>query len=545
MPSSPAATLPPALVSIIIPCYNHGKYLPVSINSVLRQTYRHIEIIVVDDGSVDDTAQVTRSYAQVKYIWQPNQGPSAARNAGIENSRGEYLLFLDADDWLFEDAVYTNLQYLRKNPEAAFVSGAYTLFEKGVSDEVIKEVHEHHYQEFLRRNYIAMLATVMYVRNIIDRFRFDSSLRGCEDYDVYLRISREFPVIHHTKQIAAYVIHSTNSSENIPLMLSGALKALEKQESGLRTGAERQSYHEGRNLWIEHYCSNLYNLLMESPLYRSGKRKEEGLALLMQYDKARYNKYQTLRPFMAIKKSTIKHGANFFLRWMYRAGVYKNFIPSPRKVQMGDFTRTTPFSKSFGYERGGPIDRYYIEKFLEKHAAVVQGRVLEIGDNDYTVQYGAGSVTKSDVLHIEEGHKDATFFGDLSNIPQIPDNCFDCIILTQTLQMIYHYREALQTCFRILKPGGSLLVTAPGIAHIDQGEWREIWYWSFTKNSITKLLSDIFSVEQVQVHTFGNVLAASAYLWGMGQTELTRAQLDFSDPHYQVIITAIAVKPAP
>ena len=147
-------------------------------------------------------------------------------------------------------------------------------------------------------------------------------------------------------------------------------------------------------------------------------------------------------------------------------------------------------------------------------------------------------------MHIEEGNPQATFYGDLSNVPQIPDNTFDCIILTQTLQFIYHYKEALQTCFRILKPGGSLLLTVPGISHIDHGEWKDIWFWSFTKNSIIKLLGEFFPAPNTTVTAFGNVLVASAFLYGMGLPEVSKEQLDYSDTHYQVIITAVAVKPA-
>lgn len=534
----------PPLISVIIPCFNHGRYLSKAINSVLAQSYPHAEIIVVDDGSTDDTRQAATRYPQVKYIYQHNQGPSAARNTGIGQSSGDYLVFLDADDWFFEEAFHTNLQYLLANPRAGFVSGAYTLAEKGVNDEVIREITGNHYLHLLQRNYIAMHATVMYRRNALVQFGFDATLRGCEDYDVYLQIARRFPVIHHTKQIAVYTIHSTNSSENLPLMLDGALRALNKQKHQLVSEEEEESFQKGIAYWTDYYCTNLFAFLLNSPLYKTGRRREEGAAMLKKYNKKLYSKYIILQPIMRIKKSVIKKSANFFLRWMYHAGAYRNFIPAPGKVIKGDYNRITPFSKSFGYERGGPIDRYYIENFLTKHTAAVKGRVLEIGDNAYTMQYGGKNITKSDVLHIEEGHEDATIYGDLANLPQVPDNSFDCIILTQTMQVIYHYKEALQTCFRILKPGGSLLLTAPGIAHIDQGEWKETWYWSFTKNSITRVLSEIFPVPNVDVHTFGNVLVASAYLYGMGVSELTKPQLDFSDPHYQVIITAVAVKPA-
>lgn len=247
---------------------------------------------------------------------------------------------------------------------------------------------------------------------------------------------------------------------------------------------------------------------------------------------------------MLIKKSLIKRNFNFILKKLYQAGLYKNYIPAPGKVAMGDFKRVKPFSVSFGYERGGPIDRYYIENFLNKNSLLIQGRVLEIGDNEYTLKFGETRVTKSDVLHIDSDNKQATFVGDLSNVPDLPADSFDCIVLTQTLHLIYDYKEALQTCYRVLKPGGILLLTVPGISQIDQGEWKKIWLYSFTESSITKMLSEIFPVRNIEVETFGNVMVATAFLFGMGLPELTKDHLDYNDPHYQVIITATAIKPA-
>lgn len=114
------------LVSVIIPCYNYGRFLAEAIDSVLRQTHLATEIVVVDDGSVDDTRAVAASYPQVRYIYQENQGLSAARNTGIENSAGTYITFLDADDWLFPDALAINVQYLDQSHLTAFSAGWHT-----------------------------------------------------------------------------------------------------------------------------------------------------------------------------------------------------------------------------------------------------------------------------------------------------------------------------------------------------------------------------------------------------------------------------------
>src|SRR5690606_24219414 len=182
-----------------------------------------------------------------------------------------------------------------------------------------------------------------------------------------------------------------------------------------------------------------------------------------------------------------------------------------RKINLGDLDRTTPFSTQFGYDRGGPIDRYYIDNFLQENASLIKGRVLEIGDNEYTLKFGGSKIEKSDILHIDDSNTKATFIGDLSNAPHLPSDSFDCIILTQTLHLIYDYKEAIETCYRVLKPNGTLLLTVPGISHIAQDEWRKYWLWSFTNASMERIMQEHFSENNVSINTYGNVLVASAF----------------------------------
>lgn len=219
-------------------------------------------------------------------------------------------------------------------------------------------------------------------------------------------------------------------------------------------------------------------------------------------------------------------------------GVKQFKIPAGR-VDFGHLRRYSPISENFGYDReGGPVDRFYIELFLHQHKDVIKGRVLEIGDNEYTCRFGQEDKVKSDVLHVHEGNPSATIIGDLANAPQIADNSFDCIILTQTLHLIYDFHAALDTCYRILKPGGALLLTVPGITPIDHGEWKETWYWSFTEASLKKLISQHFPGSKSVLQAHGNVLAATAFLYGLGLKDLTEIELNHHDPHFAVVLTA-------
>lgn len=220
-------------------------------------------------------------------------------------------------------------------------------------------------------------------------------------------------------------------------------------------------------------------------------------------------------------------------------------IPRPGSVAWGDLRRLEPISRDFGTDRGLPVDRHYIERFLSQNAGDVKGHVLEIGDRSYTVKYGEGRVTQSDVLHVKPGNAAATIVGDLADAPHIPDDQFDAIILTQTLQFIYDARAAIRTLHRILKPEGVLLLTAAGITPVPlRSVWGYTWHWAFTARSLERMLTETFHPQQVDIETHGNVLAATAFLQGLAAEELAAEELDATDPDYPVILAARARKRA-
>lgn len=220
-----------------------------------------------------------------------------------------------------------------------------------------------------------------------------------------------------------------------------------------------------------------------------------------------------------------------------------NGIPPVGYVDFGDLRRLTPISGTFGFDRGLPVDRYYVERFLSKHANDIHGRVLEIGDDSYTRRFGGDRVAVRDVLHVAAGNPVATFIGDLTNAEQIPSDAFDCFVLTQTLHLIYDVRAALNTIYRILKPGGVVLTTVPGISQISNDTWAPYWCWAFTSLSAKRLFGEFFPPDNVELEAFGNVLAAISFLQGIAAEELRQKELDFHDPCYELLITVRAVKP--
>jgi SAM-dependent methyltransferase len=212
-----------------------------------------------------------------------------------------------------------------------------------------------------------------------------------------------------------------------------------------------------------------------------------------------------------------------------------------RPARLGTLRRNTPLSNDYGYDRGIPIDRYYIESFLEQNRRDIRGRVLEVKDSGYTDRYGT-SVERRDVLDINPANPLATVIADLSTADTVPADQFDCFILTQTLQLIYDVRAAVGHTHRILRPGGVLLVTVPAASRIDEKCMPAGDYWRFTAAACTRLFADAFGRSNVVVQSRGSVLTCIAFLVGLAYQELKRSELDYHDDHFPLVITVRAVK---
>ena len=208
----------------------------------------------------------------------------------------------------------------------------------------------------------------------------------------------------------------------------------------------------------------------------------------------------------------------------------------------GGLRRLQPISREFGYDRGLPIDRYCIERFLETHRRDVAGRTLEIGDDEYTRCYGDGRTTRRDVLHVHGRNPAATIVGDLADAPQISDGTFDCIVLTQTLHLIYDVDRAVATLHRILRPGGVVLATFPGISQLSGDEWSRTWSWGLGSRLAHRLFASCFGERNVSVEAHGNSLAAAAFLQGLATVELAPTQLDAEEAGCELLVAVRAVK---
>lgn len=211
-------------------------------------------------------------------------------------------------------------------------------------------------------------------------------------------------------------------------------------------------------------------------------------------------------------------------------------------IQFGDLDRTLPISRKFGFDRGTCIDRVYIERFLAENAGDIAGRVLEVGDDEYTRKFGSDRITKSDILHVE-GTRRTTLVGNLETGEGIPDAAFDCAILTQTFHHIFDVASALRSACRLLAPGGVMLTTVPGISQIsrfDMDRWGD--YWRFTTKSLERLVAATFPRAEIEVRSRGNVYAAVCLLHGLAAEEIDARKLHDDDEDYQVLLTVRACK---
>jgi len=241
--------------------------------------------------------------------------------------------------------------------------------------------------------------------------------------------------------------------------------------------------------------------------------------------------------------SNLKNAAKRYIpRGVYQPAL--NWLRFHRPIAWGSFHTLTPVGNNFSGSFREIVDRYYIESFLSEHRDDIRGNVLEVEDAFYAHKFGGAQVAKIDVLYHGAGHPGATIIADLAKAENIPAHSFDCIVLTQVLQYIYDIKSALAHIHRILKPGGVVLATVPGISYISRENakrWGE--YWHYTSFSARRLFEEHFPPDRLSVNARGNVMVATAYLHSLRTRHLKKWQLDFTDPDFEVVITIRAAKP--
>lgn len=212
-------------------------------------------------------------------------------------------------------------------------------------------------------------------------------------------------------------------------------------------------------------------------------------------------------------------------------------------ARWGNLRRTRPFSERYGIDRGRPgtpVDRVYIEAFLERNAQDIRGRVLEVDGSYYTDRFGGDRVSSRHVLDIDPTNAQATIVGDLADPSTLPQHAFDTFILTQTLQFIGAVERALENSYAALAPGGVLLATVPAISRI---HYRHDDLWRFTPGGLRRVLESLLPGAEISTEGSGNSLAVMAFVLGLAAEEVRRDELDDIDPNLPLITCARVVRP--
>lgn len=527
------------VVSVITPFLNAAPFIEESIESVRGQTFAAWELILVDDGSSDASTAIARAYAsrepeRIHYIEHPgraNLGTSAAINAGLRHARGRFIALIDADDVWLPHKLQEQVELLDAHPEAGMLYGNSLFWRSwtgspddaghdfapalGVPPDTLSTPPDLLARCLRGEAAVPCPCSVLMRRDVVERVGgFEEAFRVTfSDQAFYTKMFLAAPVYVAGKIWDKYRIHPRSAI------------AVAKRDGTLR---------EERRLYLAYVMRYLTEHgAAEGPAWRAARTA----AWRHRYPQAHAIARRARRAWPALTRRVnagLPDDAKTRLRRLLRPAGGARF---------GNMRRVTPLSRHFGFERGQPVDRHFIEMFLARQAADIQGRVLEVGDDAYTRRYGGDRVARRDVLHVQEGHPQTTFVGDLADGANLPSDAFDCIILTQTLHLIFDLRAAVATLYRILKPGGIVLATAPGISQVHGGQWADTWYWSVTPAAARRLFAEAFDGGEVEIGSHGNVLAASAFLYGLSREELSAAELAANDPMYPLIVTVRARKP--
>ncbi len=535
-----SAAAPP--VSVVVPFWNVNAFLGDAIESVLAQTFRSWELLLIDDGSTDGSTEIAKRYAErlperIRYLEHErhqNRGVAASRNLGIRHAEGRYIAFLDADDAWFPNKLERQTAILDAEPEAAMVCGpsqfwySWTGRPEDAGRDYVKDLRIAPaglvrppallVSYLTRGTFVANPSTILIRCEALERVRgFEESFIGpvqtWEDAAFLAKLQLSESVFVATECWSRYRRHERS--------------LLSVMNSTGKTDAGRLFYLK----WLESYLT--HQRVDAQPVWD---------ALHTALWPYRHPVLHAVRTAAGrISRSTLPSPLRHWLRVRWER---RRLDPPLGSVDFGGLRRLTPVGRKLGRDRGLPIDRYYIERFLAVNTDGIRGHVLEIGDDRYTRKFGGDRVTRSDVLHVDSDNPLATIVADLTRADHVPSNLFDCIILTQTLSFIYDVHAVVTSLHRILKPGGIVLATAGGITQISRGHTdRWDYYWGFTTRSARLLFEAAFPPAGVRVEAFGNLLAATAFLHGLAAEELRPDELDHRDPEYEFLIAVTATKP--
>ncbi|HEU4703256.1 MAG TPA: glycosyltransferase [Conexibacter sp.] len=488
-------------VSVVIPCFNLGGYLDEAVQSVLAQTRQDAEILIVDDGSDDPvTRHLLASYRRprTRIIRTANRGLPAARNTGLEEARGRYVSFLDADDLFAPRFLEATVGLLEADDSLAFASCWLTAFG---ARQFSWQPERCDFPWLLAEDTVCTAAPVRRDALLaIGGFDERPGLAGYEDWALAVDLVERG---HRGEIVPEPLFRYRIRRDSMSSETSRPRNHMRVFETMLEKHADSYAAHApGVLAAISERIAALEAQMPGDPPPRPQLDGEPWRTAIPRLERHRCGLEQALEE--ALAAAAEPHGAGD--AGHERSGEAPD---GPAPVAWGSLRRLEPVSRVWGLDRGQPVDRYYIEGFLERHAADVRGDVLEVKDPGYVKRFERGAHSFA-VLDVAAHNEQATLVADLTQPDSLPAGAFDCIVLTQTLQLLFELETAVANLHRALAPGGVLLVTAPCVSRIDYESGVTADFWRFTAASAHRLFAQRFGADGVAVQALGNVLACTA-----------------------------------
>jgi SAM-dependent methyltransferase len=495
-------------VATVIRCSDLGRHVYPTLTSVERQSLKGGEIVLVADSTTPPAARqwlaALGRERGLPLLEVNSAAPGAVKNAGILSTSASYVVCVDAGDLLAPDHHEVCAGVLAENPTVGIASSAVRVIGAPCGSDnspaarfgiegLIEGPHVAHSASMFRRETWTALRG------------FHEALPALDYYEFWLRVA---------------------AAGNECVRTNGALL--------VRTWRKDSLWYRDETVtpYLEAMASicRIHLDLLRNHLVRVLYSRERQLAKIG----------ETYRRLIQARDNGVEERNHL----VQRASELRGELPQDRRsgVDLGDLRRASPIDREWGYTRGVPVDRHYIEQFVESNAADITGRVLEVQESDYTKRFGCDRVTHSDVLDLNPDNSRANIVSDLRAAANIPSNQYDCVILTQTLHVINDMAAVLGECHRILKPGGVLLATLPCASRLCLEYGPNDDFWRVTAAGARAITEPIFGADGVEVRWFGNVLANAAFLYGLAVHELTAAELDAKDPYFPLLIGVRARK---
>ena len=484
--------------SVIIAVGAGGRAMLRTADSICRQQRAAADVLLVEESQHPAPALVESLVSRMRAaVVPPGARPGVAFNEAARRATGEYLVVLPAGLMLHESFIQRCESTFHADPSIAAIASAVALRTADGSGE-LRWMPD-------RQTVAAVLSDT---RSIPPGFAirrrvwesvggFDERLEGLVDYEFWLRFASE---------------RHTVATLPEPLMIR------EMAKRSLEDAADDGRHLELFRVVLERHANAIEKdmaAVLVSREIRFGQLREAHRELLARRD-ADLGELDRLRAQAAHHRAYLSHHGHAGVDW-------------------GDLRRAHPVSRDWGYDRGQPVDRRYIDEFMAVHSSDVKGAVLEVQEDDFTRAFGGPRVDESSVLDIDSANTRATVLADLRAAPEIPSNRFDCIILTQTLHVIEDMAAALSECHRILKPGGVLLATVPAASRVCLEYGEDGDFWRATPAGARALFRFAFTPSHTSATAFGNVLTNTAFLQGFATSELTEEEFAAPDPYFPAL----------